>query len=72
MVNTNKLKGKMVENAVSIEHLASGIGLNKSTLYRKLNNNGEKLTVKEVDSISNFLNLTLEEVNSIFFTQYVA
>lgn len=72
MVNINKLKGKIVEQGVTIEHLATAIGQNKSTLYRKLNSNGEGFTIKEVNLISQELNLTLDEVNNIFFGNNVA
>lgn len=72
MVNINKLKGKIVECGINIETLADTIGMDKSTLYRKINSNGENFTIKEADLISKALNLTYTEVNSIFFSQYVA
>ncbi len=72
MVNVNKLKGKIVEQGTTIENLAKAIGLNKSTLYRKMSNNGEGFTVKDVTLISEELKLSLEDVNSIFFSNNVA
>lgn len=72
MVNVNKLKGKMVEKGVTIKELAEYLNLSKSTLYKRLGSDCDKITVKEVDSISTFLGLTLDEVNLIFFTQFVA
>lgn len=72
MVNINKLKGKIVENGLSIEKLADNIGIDRSTLYRKINNNGETFTIKEADLIVNTLNLTAEEAKAIFFSQIVA
>ena len=54
MVNTNKLKGKIVECGMNISELAELIGIDKATLYRKE------------------LKLSKEEVNDIFFSQYVA
>lgn len=72
MVNVNKLKGKIVECNMNVEILASKIGLDKSTLYRKLNSNGENFTIKEADLISKALDLTYSEVNAIFFSQFVA
>lgn len=72
MVNINKLKGKIVERGMNVETLANIVGMDKATLYRKINANGESFTIKEADSISKALNLTYEEVNSIFFSQYVA
>lgn len=72
MVNVNKLKGKIVENGLTIQELADSINVDKATLYRKLNSNGETFLIREADAISHKLNLTLDEVNAIFFAQYVA
>jgi len=72
MVNVNKLKGKIVEKDISIEKLADKIGIDRSTLYRKINTKGETFTIKEADLIAKALKLNIEEVNSIFFSQYVA
>lgn len=72
MVNINKLKGKIVENNLTIEKLADLIGIDRSTLYRKFGNKGENFTIKEANLIAKALNLTAAEVNSIFFAQIVA
>ena len=72
MVNVNKLKAKLMENGYNVETLAKKIGVDKATLYRRLNNNGESFTIGEADAISRELGLTGEEVNAIFFAQFVA
>lgn len=72
MVNINKLKGKIVESGMNIEKLANKIGIDKSTLYRKLTVNGESITIKEATLIAKELKLTHSEVNSIFFDCDVA
>ena len=72
VVNTNKLKGKIVECGMNISELAELIGIDKATLYRKINANGQTITIKEADLISKELKLSKEEVNDIFFSQYVA
>jgi predicted transcriptional regulator len=73
MVNINKLKAKIVESELTVERLALIIGVNKATLYRKINGNGENFTIKEVDSIIKALNiLSISEITAIFFTQFVA
>ncbi|MGE5423619.1 MAG: helix-turn-helix domain-containing protein [Ignavibacteriales bacterium] len=72
MVNINKLKGKIVENGTSIEKIAEIMGVDRSTLYRKLGQNGEKITIRDADLIAKVLGLKIDEVNSIFFSQYVA
>lgn len=72
LVNVNKLKGKIVECGLSVSALAERIGIDKATLYRKISENGDPLTIRDADKISEVLNLSKEEVNDIFFSQYVA
>lgn len=72
MVNVNKLKGKVVECGMNITELAELINIDKATFYRKLSTNGETFLIREADAIAKALNLTGEEVNAIFFAQYVA
>ena len=72
MVNVNKLKGKIVENGMSVQELAELVNIDKATFYRKLNANGETFLIREADAISKALNLTMDEVTAIFFSQYVA
>jgi DNA-binding phage protein len=72
MPNINKLRGKIVEKGINVSELAKTLGINKSTLYRKLKNNGEDISIKEANLIIKELNLTIEEVNAIFFSQFVA
>lgn len=72
MVNINKLKGKIVERELSVTKLADKIGMDRSTLYRKMANNGLDFSIREVNLISKELCLTEEEAMQIFFTNYVA
>lgn len=71
MANMPKLRGKMVELSVSAETLADRMGINVATLYRKFNT-PDSFTVKEVRQIAKFLNLTPDEVDTIFFGLIVA
>lgn len=72
MANINKLKGKIVEQGMNVETLAKLIGVNKATLYRKLNGGVEEFSIKEAMDISSALSLSKEEATNIFFTNYVA
>ena len=72
MVNINKLKGKIVESGLTVEKLAEKIGVDRSTIYRKMNNDGETFTIKDANLICKILNLTCEEATAIFFSRYVA
>ena len=72
MVNIRKLKAKLVEKDISIIELANVLGIDKSTVYRKLNKSEENFTVKDVEKISKALSLTYDDINDIFFTNIVA
>lgn len=71
-MNLNKLRGKIVENELSIPKVAEILEIDRSTLYRKLNENGDKLTIKEANKIVKILHLSKEEAMAIFFKDYVA
>lgn len=72
MTNVDKLKGAIVEKRLTPEKVAEIIGIDKSTMYRKLNNGGEDFTIKQADMIASALNLSGNEAQAIFFSQYVA
>ena len=72
MVDVNKLRGKLAERRMSFEQLASKMDLSTSTIYRKINENGETITVVEANKIVEILELDPAEAMSIFFSQFVA
>lgn len=72
MTNMNLLKSKIVEKGMSVAIVVENIGMDKSTFYRKLANNGENFTVEEVYKIALILGLSAKEVNAIFFDLEVA
>jgi putative cro-like protein len=72
MVNGNKLKGKIVECGLSVSQLAEIIGVDKATLYRKINSDGSNISVNEAVKIARALNLSLKDVNAIFFADFIA
>lgn len=72
MVNVNKLKAKMVELGTNVDELSEKIGMDRATFYRRLSANGQTFLIKEADAISKELGMTREEVNEIFFSQFVA
>ena len=71
-VNVNKLKGKIVENGMTVSSLAEKIGVDRATLYRKLSNDGETMLVKDANAIVSVLHLTAEDALAIFFSQVIA
>ncbi len=71
MTNVLKLKAKITEKGYTVETLARAIGMNKSTLNRKINRM-EIFTIKEAYNIAIALDLTESELNEIFFGIKVA
>lgn len=71
-INIRKLKGKMVELNISMEQLATALGINTSTMYRKFNDGGKTMLVCDAVAIVEFLKLTMEEAIAIFFPNFVA
>lgn len=67
MVDTLKLRGKIVEHQKTQESLADAIGMARSTFYRKMKNGGKGFTVKEVNLIISEIPLTKDEAVQIFF-----
>ncbi|HCR83896.1 MAG TPA: phage repressor protein [Lachnospiraceae bacterium] len=72
MVNINRLRGKMVENGITVDELAEIMGIDRATLYRRLNSQGKEFSIKEADTIVKALKLGKEEASNIFFSQFVA
>lgn len=66
MFNKNKLSAKIVENGFSVQDIAEKLGINSSTLYRKMNSETD-FTRNEIAMLKEYLHFTLEEMNDIFF-----
>lgn len=64
-MNIPKLKGKIVENGLNVESLAELIGVDRSSLYRKLNN-AEKITIGEARKMKDALNMSNADAYDIF------
>ncbi len=71
-MNTPKFKALLVAQQLSIEDLATKIGVDKSTIYRKIASNGDNFTVGEAKRIAEILDLSAEDSAQIFFAQNVA
>lgn len=66
MANIPKLKGKIVEQGLTVEKLAQAVGMNRATMYRKFKSGGEQLTIDEVQKICDALQLSGDEATAIF------
>lgn len=66
-MNINKLKGKIVEKGMNVETLATLIGIDRTTLYRKLND-AEKITIGEAVKMKDALEMSDDEATDIFLS----
>lgn len=66
-IDIDKLNGKIVERGTTKEALAAAIGINRSTLHRRLKNGS--LRVGDVHKICEVLRLTAAEAMEIFLSQ---
>jgi plasmid maintenance system antidote protein VapI len=64
-MNIPKLKGKMVECGINPDNMAKIMGIDRSTMYRKLNK-AESITCGEAIKMRNILRLSDEEAVIIF------
>lgn len=65
MCDTMRLKGKMAERGVRQEDLARAVGIDRSTLNRRLKT-GEDFTIGEANKVVAFLQLPVEDAIKIF------
>ena len=64
-MNINKLRAKIVEKGLNVESFSRLIGVNRSSMYRKLNNG--RFTIAEALRIKEALELSTKEASDIFF-----
>ena len=67
----NEFKAEVIRNGLTLEELATRIGINRKTLWRRLNN-PKSFTLEEIRQITQLLNLDSEKVIKIFFPQKVS
>lgn len=68
MFYSNKLLAKMIEKGISKTEMASALGVDAATLYRKLNGASD-FKRQEIEIIRNRLKLTVNEAEAIFFAK---
>lgn len=70
-MNNIELKVKLMRSNMSVEDLAQRMGINKVTLYRKIKGESQ-FDLNEIKEVAAILNLTQNEIFSIFFTNQLA
>ncbi|WP_066025427.1 phage repressor protein [Enterococcus mundtii] len=71
MINTNKLKGLIVERGTTQQAVADSIGVDRSTFYRKMKKGGA-FSIEEAQKMKVEIPLTDQEAIDIFFDGKVA
>ncbi len=70
MVDSTKyLKQKIVEKNTTQEAVAMALGIDRSTLYRKMKGGLSSLTIGEATKIAEFLDLSKQEITKVFWGQ---
>ena len=73
MIRTNEIKAQMKRKGMIQGDLAKRMNMDPSTLNRKINNeDGDKITVREVTRMCKELDLQKEQVADIFFAEELA
>lgn len=67
--DVKRLKESANQKGLNFETIATRIGVNKSTFYRKINSKGEKFTIGEIHRMVEVIPLTKEEAVSIFLAE---
>lgn len=57
----------MVERSVTAGQLADAMGVDHSTYYRRMRNDGSNLKVKDINAIKDTLELSADEFCAIFY-----
>ena len=72
MVDVEKLKKIIDESGQTVRNIAGKMGIDVSTLYRKLQKGGESFTIKEASQLTEVLSLDSEKAQKIFFGEKIA
>ncbi len=67
LINVPELKRTIVEKNTTMEAVASALGINRSTLYRKLKSGPAGITLRDAHYICEYLQLSENETRNIFW-----
>ena len=71
-MNVEKMKRFMKERGLTAAEMAQVVGINESTWFRKINRNGDTLTVREMNLIIHAFGIAKSEAAEIFFNEKLA
>lgn len=74
MIRVNQLRAKIMERGLTIKAVSEKMGVDRSTLYRKMQAGYRSggFTVGDVQILASILELTPKELTEIFFSGGVA
>lgn len=61
------LKDRIKASGMSVEKISGMIGIDPSTMYRKIQKGGGGFTIKETNALAEVLKLSSDDVLDIFF-----
>lgn len=67
LINVPELKRTIVKKNTTLEAVASVLGINRSTLYRKLKCGSAGITLRDAHYICEYLQLSEHETRNIFW-----
>lgn len=70
MINYAKLKGLMAERGLTVVGLAQMLGVSRQAASEKVNGK-TRITVTDAQTIAKALNMNKEEIDTIFFKDFV-
>ena len=68
-MNIDRMKGRMTELHITGAQIAAELGMDPSTYYRKIKNNGEDFSVADLYTLCRVLNLSKSEAADILLPQ---
>lgn len=70
MINYAKLKGLMAERGLTVVSLAQMLGVSRQAASEKVNGK-TRITVTDAQTIAKALNMNKEEIDTVFFKDFV-
>lgn len=71
-MRVDKLVTALIDKGISKKDFASQIGMDESTLYRKMQKNGSGFTIREASKMIEVLDLDNVKAADIFFNEKLA
>lgn len=65
-IDVERIKARMSELGLTVKDVVSDLGIDESTYYRKMANNGKTFSVEQVQRLRILLDLTKQEASEIF------